>query len=252
MSKRLHAGKAAHSGVLAAELASRGFTGPAQIYEFEDGGVLRAYSDASDPEPLTRNLGEVYHLDTTAIKPYSCCGSTHSYIDAALELRRRLGAPWDRNRRVRVGLSKVVDVQCGFVYAPSSALNAQMSLRYVVAAALIDGQVLPPQFTPQKISDPELVALASRLELVHDPELDRLYPQHFAGWVAAEVNGEWIRVQVNDPSGSPASPLDAEGIVGKFRGINPGLPADAIAEAALDIERHGVRRLLSLLAARTR
>lgn len=252
MSKRLHPGKAAHSGVLAAELASRGFTGPTQIYEFEDGGVLKAYSDASDPAPLTRNLGEVFHLDTTAVKPYSCCGSTHAYIDAALELRRKLGAPWDKNRRVRVGLSKVVDVQCGFVYTPSSALNAQMSLRYVVAAALIDGQVLPPQFTSRRISDPERVALAGRLELVHDPELDKLYPEHFAGWVAAEVNGEWMRVQVNDPSGSPASPIDAEGIIGKFRGINPELPADAIAEVAFNIERHGVRDLLSLLAARGR
>lgn len=249
MSKRLHAGKAAHSGVLAAELAARGFTGPTRIYEFEDGGVLKAYSDSSDPAPLTRGLGEVYHLDTTAVKPYSCCGSTHAYIDAALELRRRFGAPWDRNRRVRVGVSKVVDVQCGFLYVPGSALNAQMSLRYVIAAALTDGQVLPPQFTPSRISDPELVALADRLELVHDPELDRLYPEHFAGWVAAEAGGEWVRVQVNDPSGSPASPIDADGIVRKFRGINPRLPVDAIAEVVFSIERRGVRELFSLLAA---
>ena len=95
MSKRLHAGKAAHSGVLAAELAQLGFTGPTQIYEFEDGGVLKAFSDASDPAPLTQDLGAVYHLDKTSIKPYSCCGSTHSYIDAALALRKKLGTPWD-------------------------------------------------------------------------------------------------------------------------------------------------------------
>ena len=95
MSKRFHAGRAAHSGVMAAELAALGFTGPTQIYEFHDGGVLKAFSDASDPAPLTRDLGKVFHLDATSIKPYSCCGSTHSYVDAALELRRRLGTPWD-------------------------------------------------------------------------------------------------------------------------------------------------------------
>src|SRR5678815_4649346 len=72
MSKRLHAGKAAHSGVLAAELAQIGFTGPTQIYEAEDGGWLKAFSDESDPAPLTRDLGAVYHLDNTSIKPYSC------------------------------------------------------------------------------------------------------------------------------------------------------------------------------------
>jgi 2-methylcitrate dehydratase PrpD len=248
MSKRLHAGKAAHSGVLAAELAALGFTGPTRIYEFDDGGVLKAYSDASDPAPLTRGLGDVYHLDETAIKPYSCCGSTHSYVDAALALRRKLGAPWDPNRRVRVGLSKVVDVQCGFAYAPGSALNAQMSLRYVVAAALMEGQVLPPQFSEKKLADPALTALAGRLELVPDPDLDKLYPVHFAGWVAAEANGDWVRVDIHDPTGSPASPIDAGGLLEKFRGINPQLPVDAIADTALGIERHTVRELLGLLA----
>ncbi|HEX6063778.1 MAG TPA: MmgE/PrpD family protein, partial [Longimicrobiales bacterium] len=248
MSKRLHAGKAAHSGVMAAELAARGFTGPAQIYEYEDGGVLKAFSDASDPAPLTMDLGTHFHLDTTSIKPYSCCGSTHAYVDAALALRRRLGGSWDARRRVKIGLSKVVDVQCGFAYAPGSALNAQMSLRYVVAAALMDGQVLPPQFDDARIADPVLTALAASFELEPDPALDKLYPAHFAGWVAAEVNGKWERVDVLDPSGSPAAPIDARGITEKFRGINPRLPVEEIAAIALNIERHSIRDLLALIA----
>lgn len=247
MSKRLHAGKAAHSGVMAAELAQLGFTGPTRIYEFEDGGVLKAFSDASDPAPLTAELGRVWHLESNSVKPYSCCGSTHAYVDAALGLRAKLGGKWDAQRPVRVGLSKVVDVQCGFDYRPSSALNAQMSLRYVVAAALMEGQALPAQFTDQKIADPALVALAESMELVPDPKLDQLYPVHFAGWVAAQSSGAWERVDILDPTGSPASPIDARGITDKFRGINPQLPVDRIAETALAIEEHSVRELLALL-----
>ncbi len=247
MSKRLHAGKAAHSGVLAAELAQLGFSGPTQIYEYADGGVLKAFSDASDAAPLTEDLGSIYHLDKTSIKPYSCCGSTHSYIDAALALRKKLGAPWNAQLPVRVGTSKVVDVQCGFDYAPSSALNAQMSLRYVVAAALVDGQVLPAQFSDAKMADPALVALARHIELVPDPALDKLYPKDFAGWVAASRDGKWERVDILNPTGSVHAPIDAKGIAAKFHGINPDLPADRIAEVALDIERHSVRELLGLL-----
>ena len=247
MSKRLHAGKAAHSGVLAAELAQLGFTGPTQIYETEDGGVLKAFSDASDPAPLTQDLGAVYHLDKTSIKPYSCCGSTHSYIDAALALRKKLGTPWDTKRRVRVGTCKVVDVQCGFDYAPSSVLNAQMSLRYTVAAALLDGQVLPAQFTDAKLADPALMALAGKIELVPDPELDRLYPKDFAAWVSAEHNGKWERVDVMNPTGSVHVPIDARGATEKFRGINPQLDTNAIAAAALSIEQHSVREFVELL-----
>ena len=247
MSKRLHPGKAAHSGVLAAELAQLGFTGPTQIYEFADGGVLKAFSDASDAAPLTQDLGAVYHLDQTSIKPYACCGSTHSYIDAALALRKKLGAPWDATRRVRVGTAKVVDVQCGFDYVPSSALNAQMSLRYTVAVALIEGQALPAQFADAKLADPTITGLAGAIELVPDPKLDKLYPKDFAGWVAAEHNGEWLRVDIMNPSGSVHAPIDSRGVTEKFRGINPGLDADSIAAAALSIEQHSARGFIELL-----
>ncbi|HXV11968.1 MAG TPA: MmgE/PrpD family protein [Burkholderiales bacterium] len=248
MSKRFHAGRAAYSGVLAAELAAIGFTGPTQIYEFHDGGVLKAYSDRSDPAPLTAELGTVYRLDTNRIKPYSCCGSTHSYVDAAFELRRRLGTPWDAKRRVRVGLAKVVDVQCGFPYIATSALNAQMSMRYVVATALLEGQVLPPQFSDRKLSDPAITELAQKIELEHDPALDQLYPERFAAWIAVEDAGKWERVDVLDPLGSDANPVGERGVIEKFRGINPQLPVDAIADAVLHIERHTAKDLLALLA----
>jgi len=248
MSKRFHAGRAAQSGVMAAELAALGFTGPTQIYEFHDGGVLKAFSDASDPAPLTRDLGKVFHLDATSIKPYSCCGSSHSYVDAAFELRRRLGATWDAKRPVRLGMAKVVQVQCGFDYAPSTALNAQMSLRYIVAAALMEGHALPPQFSDAKIADPVLTGIAQRMECEHDPALDKLYPARFAAWVAAQDKGQWVRVDVLDPLGSPANPVDAKGVVEKFRGINPRLPADDIAGVAFDIERRSVKQLLALLS----
>jgi 2-methylcitrate dehydratase PrpD len=249
MSKRFHAGRAAYSGVLAAELAAAGFTGPASIYEFHDGGVLKAYSDAADPAPLTAELGTVFRLDNSRIKPYSCCGSTHSYVDAAIELRRRLGTPWQARRPVRVGLAKVVDVQCGFDYRPGSALNAQMSLRYVLAAALLEGQALPAQFADAKLADPAITALAQSLELQHDPELDKLYPERFAAWVAAQADGgEWQRVDVLDPLGSDANPVGEQGIIEKFRGINPHVPVDEVAAAVLDIERLSARQVLPLLA----
>ena len=247
MSKRLHAGKAAHSGVLAAELAAAGFTGPTQIYEAADGGFLKAFSDKSDVAPLTQDLGGQYHLDGVSIKPYSCCGSTHAYIDAALELRRRLGPRWDPARPVRVGTSKVVDVQCGFDYVPSTALNAQMSLRYCVAAALTDGQVLPAQFSEERMRDPSLCTLASRVQLEADPALDRLYPAHFAGWVAAKADAQWMRVDVLDPTGSTAAPVDVDGARRKFAANNPHLAVDRIAAIAFEIEHHSARLLLDAL-----
>ena len=247
MSKRLHPGKAAHSGVLAAELAQLGFSGPTSIYEFEDGGVLKAFSDHADAALLTLDLGCVYHIDNNSTKPYCCCGSTHAYIDAALALRKKLGAPWDTSRKVRVGTCKVVDVQCGFDYVPGSVLNAQMSLRYAVAVALLEGAALPAQFTDDKLCDPLIIAVAAAIELVADPELDKLYPKDFAGWVAVEHNGRRERIDILNPTGSIHAPINAAGITEKFRGINPSLDTDAIAGVALAIEKHSARTLLNLL-----
>jgi 2-methylcitrate dehydratase PrpD len=248
MSKRLHAGKAAHAGVLAAELAASGFSGPTQIYEFCDGGFLKAFSDKSDVAPLTHELGKTWHLDKVSIKPYSCCGSTHAYIDAALEIRKRLGNRWDVSRPVRVGMSKVVDVQCGFDYKPSTALNAQMSLRYCLAAALTDGQALPGQFTDERMHDPALIDIAAKIKLEPDPALDKLYPVHFSAWVAAQVDNDWMRVDVLDPTGSVASPVDLNGVTRKFKANSPNLPVDRIAEVAMSMEKHTARELVDLLA----
>ncbi|MDP1675073.1 MAG: hypothetical protein Q8L65_18430, partial [Burkholderiales bacterium] len=136
----------------------------------------------------------------------------------------------------------------GFAYAPGSALNAQMSLRYVIAAALVDGQVLPPQFTAERMADPKLVKLAAQLECEHDPELDKLYPKHFAGWVAAEQDGQWVREDILNPTGSIDNPVNAAGVTEKIRGILPAAPVDAIAKIALDIENHSVQELLALAA----
>jgi 2-methylcitrate dehydratase PrpD len=247
MSKRFHPGRAAQSGVLAAELASLGFSGPTQLFETADGGFLSSFSDASRAAELTADLGVAYRLDATSFKPYSCCGSLHSYIDAALALRpkflaARAGAP-----RVRAGMSRVVDVQCGFDYRPGSALNAQMSARYCIAAALTDGAVLPAQFAPARVASDDLVALAGAVELVPDPALDAIYPQHFIGWV--ELDGE--RVTVRDPSGSPENPARDAALRQKFHSLLADRVPEASRarlEAAVDaLERTSARALGEIL-----
>ena len=98
--------------------------------------------------------------------------------------------------------------------------------------------------------DPALGKLAAQLEFVDDPALDKLYPVHFAGWVAAKVkdqSNDWMRVDILDPTGSLAAPMDAAAISRKFAGNNPQLAVDRIAAVALDIERYSARELIDLL-----
>ncbi len=211
-SKRLHPGRAAQSGIMAAEMAALGLSGPTVIFEAEDGGFLRAFIDGARPEKLTQRLGEHWHAAETNFKPYSCCGSLHAHVDAALELRR----DWQPQGRVRVGLAGLVEKQCGYDYLPGSELNAQMSARYCVAAALLDGAVLLDQFTPQRIGDAAITQLAQRIELVHDAAQDDLYPANFCGWTEVETSAGPRRVMVMNPSGSPQNAAMAESLRHKF------------------------------------
>jgi len=220
MSKRLHPGFAAASGIRAAELAELGVTGPASVLETPDGGYLRAFSDVVHPECLSDGLGLAWHLEQTYFKPYSCCGSLHSYVDAALDLRARHGGPPPAGRRVRAGLARVVEVQCGFDYHPGTELNAQMNARYCIATALLEGAMLPAQFAGAKLADPQILALAERIELLHDPALDEIYPGNYVGWVEVETAaGGFERVYVLDPSGSTANPEREAGLRAKFRAL---------------------------------
>ena len=253
MSKRFHAGQAARAGVAAAELAQAGFTGPTQIYEAKDGGFLWTFTDNATPEPLVEGLGDAWRLETTSFKPHAACGSTHSYIDAAVEIHGRY--PDLEGRRIRVGQCRVVDEQCGYDYRPGTVLNAQMSMRYCVAAALRYGQALPAEFAPPRLSEPETVALAQRIELVHDAAMDDIYPAHYPGWVEIERTpggGDFERVSRDDPSGSIANPDKEQAMVDKFRRLMAELaPADQATElerAALDLDNTMARALVGAMA----
>lgn len=212
-SKRLHPGRSAQAGVMAAELSALGFTGPTEFYETQDGGLLSTFVQGGALAELTDGLGHTWHAAETSFKPYSCCGSLHAHIDAVLALRDL----WQPGRRVRLGLANVIRVQCGFDYAPGSELNAQMSARYCAAVAMLDGQALPAQFSPARIADPRVTALAREIEIVHEPAHDPLYPKRFCGWAEIETaSGKLERVEVMDPSGNPANPAMEAALQRKF------------------------------------
>lgn len=247
MSKRLHPGKAAEAGVLAAELAAKGFTGPATVLEVEDGGYLRAFSDHWSLEPLTESLGEHWRLEDVNFKPYACCGSVHAYVDAAKQIREELGGPPGPDQTVKAGVAKVVDVQCGYDYAPGATLNSQMSLRYCLAVALMDGEALPAQFRDDRIADPAVTELARRIEIVPDAELDGLYPTHYAGWASVDQ----ARAFVKDPAGSTANPNREAALRGKAHALFADLQkaeAGRRLEAMVDAGEGAAAGLLAAMA----
>ena len=178
-SKRFHPGRAAQSGVIAAYLARDGYRGPTKILEAEDGGFFKATSFDFDFSEVIRGLGETYDIEDMLIKPYPGCGSLHSSIEAALTIRREHEIDVENIERINVYNSEGVNLQCGFEYRPMGVLRAQMSMKYCVARALLDGAFSMAQLTEDKISDIKAIDLARRVKFVLDDEINSIYPREF-------------------------------------------------------------------------
>ena len=234
MSKRMHPGRSAQAGVMAALLAQRGFAGPRYILEAEDGGLLFGMSDTPRPAMLTEALGRRWHTDETCFKPHACCGSNHACIDAALDLMREHALRVDDVARIVAGIASVVDTQTGFEYRADSVLNAQMSLRYNIAVALCDGQAYLEQFTSERIVEPGVVALAGRVEIEIDPEIDRAYPEIYGGRVTLQTHdGRTLTRKVDYSRGMPENPMSRDEIERKYLSLATAAVGEAHAGGVL-------------------
>ncbi|MCU0559746.1 MAG: MmgE/PrpD family protein [Desulfobacterales bacterium] len=253
MSKRFHPGRASQSGVMAAFLAKDGFRGPTRILEAADGGFCRATSDAVDLARATDGLESTFLGTDVNIKPYACCASSHSAVDAVLELRRRHAFSAQEVAAVRVKTARGVEVQCGFDYRPAGIVQAQMSLQYIVAVTLLDGAALLAQFAESRLADPAVLDLARRVAIEVDPDIDRLYPERYANRVEIALkDGRRIECRVDFPKGSGERPLSFAEVAAKFRSLSAGAVsadrADRIIGAVESLDALGdIRGLTRLL-----
>jgi len=202
--KRLHPGRAAHSGVLAARLAREGFTGPATIFEGE-GGFFNAFSfgEQIDPDCMTRDLGKDHHALGTAIKPYPCCRFEHGAIDLALAANESGIAASDIDAaNIRIYSTGVLT----YHHRPKSAVDAQFNVPYAVAIALLRGRIGLSDFTDEAIRDGDVLALCDRVHVKEDPDFSARYPQEYCVELdLALKNGDRRTLFSDCPSGDPVA-----------------------------------------------
>ena len=203
--KRLHPGRAAQSGVLAARLAREGFTGPASILEGK-GGFFNAFSygESIDAEAMTRGLGADFRALDTAIKPYPCCRFEHGAIDLAIEAHAS-GIAADDIGGVSVRLYRT-DV-LSYHQEPRNPVDAQFNVPYAVAVALLRGHVGLADFTPAAVRSVEVLKLCRRIVVVEDPEYTAKYPEEYRIELNVHLkDGSTRRFLSTCPSGDPRAP----------------------------------------------
>ena len=220
MVKRMHPGRSAQAGVYGALLAAKGFTGIEDILEAPYGGFCSTFCDNPNLSHLTQDLGQRFETLNVGSKPYPCCGSNHTSIDA---LKKILGAHAEVRAenvaKIRIRTTRATKLHVGWPYEPKSMTTAQMNLPYCVAALLHDRDFFVDQITEKSIRSEAIVKTTKKIEVLEDPELEALGDEGRHG-VALEVelqNGQTYREQVLHAKGSDKHPMTRDEVLKKFR-----------------------------------
>jgi 2-methylcitrate dehydratase PrpD len=231
MVKRLHSGRAAQSGVYAALLAERGFTGTPDVFEAGFGGFLSTMGgSATHPERLTEGLGRAWETLGVGFKAYASCAAVHTSLDIARRLRAEHGLRGPDVAHVSVRTSTSGYLHVGWPYQARDVTAAQMSMGYGVARMLMDGEVSVAQFTPAAIRDPAALALVERIEIRPDETIDALGHdlRHTCHMEVRTTDGRVLAGSADRRRGSVEHPMSADELRAKFR---------TLAGAALSGER---------------
>ncbi|HEX5278531.1 MAG TPA: MmgE/PrpD family protein [Micropepsaceae bacterium] len=174
MVKRMHAGRAAQSGLYAALLAERGFTGITDVFENSYGGFCTTFSASAgrfDREELVAGLGQKFETMRISVKLYSCVSTNHTSLDALRKIEERHPFSAADVERIVVRCSRATLEHAGWPYRPEGMTAAQLNLPFCIATLLLEGDVFVEQFSPEAIHSPERIALAQKVHVAEDPEI---------------------------------------------------------------------------------
>ena len=212
MSKHLHAGRAAEAGIVAAELAQLGFTGPPAILEGPQGFYAGACPDP-DPDAVLRDPAAPWQVHLTSIKPWPSCRHTHPVIDAALEL----------SRKINVGAIESVDVA---VYQasvdvcdrpePESEYEAKFSVQHCVAISLLDSKCDFASFDPS--GRDRAAELRKSISVRVGQTYSNAYPEDWGGEVTVKLkDGGSVTAARTACKGDPELALTRDEMIHKAR-----------------------------------
>jgi 2-methylcitrate dehydratase len=221
---------ATQSGVLAALLAERGYTGPEHVLDGKE-GFSHVLCSEWRWNILTEGLGESWRILDCGMKFFPTEALTHAPISAVLDLVIENDLAPEQVTAVTVhSLARAADILAdASKYDPHSKETADHSLPYVIAAAIADRQVTPLQFTDAKIMDPRIRAQLPKVKVLADPEIEAAFPRLQKVRVEIDTSdGRRLTRALDYPKGDPRNPLTDAEISGKMRALAEGIatPAD--------------------------
>jgi 2-methylcitrate dehydratase len=245
---------ATQSGVFAALLAEKGYSGPEHVVDGKE-GLTHVFGPEWKLNLLTEGLGDSWRITQCGMKAFPTEALTHTPISAVLDLVKTNDLHPDQVEKIQIrSLARAADILSDpSKYDPHTRETADHSLPYVIAAALVERQVTPVQFTMAKIMDPAIRAQLKKVEVVADPEIERVFPALQRVIVnITTTDGRTFSKQLDFPKGDPRNPLTDQEVEEKFAALAEGVLSTGaqkkVKEAVWNLEdSDSVRKVMTLL-----
>lgn len=242
MTKPFHAGRAAESGVTAAQFASYGWTATARILEAPR-GFFRAAGGGYDAGAIFRRLGDPWTFASPgiSIKPHPSGSLTHPGMTEMLRLIREHDIKPEEVLRVRVGTNSNMP-NALIHHRPRDELQAKFSMEFCMAILLLERKAGLAQFTDEVVLRPDVQAMIEKVDFVVDDEAERAGYHKMTTIIDIELaDGRKVSGRADFGKGSPANPMSYDEVAEKFRECAdharvPRARADEIVAMVRDLE----------------
>jgi 2-methylcitrate dehydratase PrpD len=222
--------RGALSGLLAAQLAARGFTSTKDILLHPDGGLYFTHSDGGDPDATGAGLGDVWELENISLRPWPVGAYLQTAVSALLEIAAEKDILFKQVQQVQVAVAPEayrLHAETGW----EDSFEARLSLRYVTAVVLRDRRCWLEQFTTERVNDKDLDAFArNSVKIVEDSSL----PDIGVSIEMRMLDGTSYSRTRAIPRGDAGDPLTRNEIIEKFRVAGSALLRTEQTAAVID------------------
>jgi len=234
MTKNIRFPTMSYAGILAAMLAQKGFTGPTTIIEGHDGFARAIMQGDYDLSRVVPKRGK-FAIRETCIKSIIADFSSHGHLTATLTLAREHDLKAEDVVEIRITTSKRCAEHTGDPVKkyPKNKETADHSSYYLTAIAVIDRQIGPDQFAPEKYHDPRVKKLIDKVILQGDPSLDKVRPAGISE--ISTKQGQTYRCRVDYPRGHARNPMTDGEIVEKFKSLASRYMRDKQIDQIVDV-----------------
>jgi 2-methylcitrate dehydratase PrpD len=237
MGKRLCPGHAASTGLISALLAQKGFTGSRRIIE-QRKGFCESFADEYDLSRVVADLGKVWEITRTSLKPYSCCRYNHAAIDGLLDIMSAEAVAAPQIADITVRTYDIAVTNRPHRTQPHNLFDAKMSIPFSLAVAAHKGAVGEHDFTADLVADPALEDFATRVRVEADDAMTAAFPREWPAEIRVTLrDGRGFRRHVPYPKGEPEAPMSQAEVEAKFRDLAGPVLTDAAAAAVISAIR---------------